>query len=590
MPLVMIKRLSVIGLAILGLAAAYFALQQMPGVFREGGDQTVVVQSHDRTKVLDEPDYKSGARDQGVGHPRPVLSEQRKSAAEAVPDTPIDRASGPVFAFGGDVNLGRRQNAITAKAGPEAALAKGMPSLHSADLAMVNLESVVATIGEHGVDKGEKASYYFRGRPELLDVLSAAGVDIVQTANNHSLDYGAGALALQNDWLDAMNMAHVGAGPDREAACSPVYRRAGDVAVAVLAVDATMERFAAGASTAGTCYLPFEDQGAWLRHFSSRIDAARRKADVVLVGVHWGPNFRSVPDNREFDLGHAIIDAGADAVLGHSAHRLQGVEVYKNRPILHDAGNMLFDFERGMSATGVFELILSREGVRQVWFRPALAGMGYTHLATGTVGKRILGKMQQLSADMGTRFYIQDDSTGVVDLDELPARRAAPHRDEVPPNPMVRTGPGPAGSPPQGCTVDKVPQDALIHPVRLGPVTLLGVRVTPAEIQAPRILWVETYWRAEEPIPDDLWLHTGFEPVESESGASSWTTDHEPCDWQWPTSRWEVGALYRDYTGVRPPGSRKVRNGKLQLRLGLLRDGRLTAPVYSGALLNVDLR
>src|SRR5690606_27701221 len=72
----------------------------------------------------------------------------------------IPEAEGPVFAFGGDVNLGRRQNAITAMVGPEAALAE-VTELRTADAAVVNLESVIATARDAGADKGESGPYYF---------------------------------------------------------------------------------------------------------------------------------------------------------------------------------------------------------------------------------------------------------------------------------------------------------------------------------------------------------------------------------------------------------------------------------------------
>ena len=117
----------------------------------------------------------------------------------------LERAPGPMLAFGGDVNLGRHQNAISAADGPAAALGR-VDALARADLAVVNLESVVASRGERAVEKGERASYYYRGRPEMLGVLGAAGVDVVATANNHSLDYGVEALREQSDYLRRMGI------------------------------------------------------------------------------------------------------------------------------------------------------------------------------------------------------------------------------------------------------------------------------------------------------------------------------------------------------------------------------------------------
>src|SRR5687768_17391305 len=117
-------------------------------------------------------------------------------------------AAVPVVAFGGDVILGERQNALTACNGPANALGR-IPELAEADLAIVNLESVIASTGAP-VAKGTPFPFYFRGRPELIAVLTAAGIDVVCTANNHSGDFGTEALLEQSRLLDDMNLGHAG--------------------------------------------------------------------------------------------------------------------------------------------------------------------------------------------------------------------------------------------------------------------------------------------------------------------------------------------------------------------------------------------
>ncbi|HYO29268.1 MAG TPA: CapA family protein, partial [Thermomicrobiales bacterium] len=96
-----------------------------------------------------------------------------------------DAAGQAVVAFGGDVILGQSQNALTARDGPTRALG-GVPELAEADLAIVNLEGVVANTGAPVAKGSGRQPFQFRGRPELLAVLAAAGIDVVATANNHS--------------------------------------------------------------------------------------------------------------------------------------------------------------------------------------------------------------------------------------------------------------------------------------------------------------------------------------------------------------------------------------------------------------------
>lgn len=114
----------------------------------------------------------------------------------------------------------------------------------------------------------------------------------------------------------------------------------GDLKAAIFSVDATQHRFAATEDTAGSAYLSLSNPQAWLDMLAPRINDARKQAHVVLVAVHWGDNLRAEPSVDEVAVGHAIIEAGADAVLGASAHLLQAVEIYNGRPIIHDAGDL----------------------------------------------------------------------------------------------------------------------------------------------------------------------------------------------------------------------------------------------------------
>jgi hypothetical protein len=159
-------------------------------------------------------------------------------------------------AWGGDVNLGRRQHYRVAELGGPQAMLGNIAALRDADLRIVNLECVVATTGEQGADKDETGAYYYRARPEMIDVLTAARIDLVSTANNHSGDYGPQALLEQKTLLDAAGIGSAGTGPDLEAALQPVMARAGEVRVALFSLDATQPKFAATAWHPGGAYLP----------------------------------------------------------------------------------------------------------------------------------------------------------------------------------------------------------------------------------------------------------------------------------------------------------------------------------------------
>lgn len=475
---------------------------------------------------------------------------------EVVPSPSPPAADHGAFtiAFGGDVNLGRRQNAISARDGAERAL-EGVPAVGDADLAIVNLESVVSSIGEAGVHKGERAPFYFRGRPETLNVLVAAGVDAVATANNHSGDYGPDALLDQERLLDASGVGHAGSGPDLTAACAAELLPAGELVVALVSVDATMPFFEATATDAGTCHVPLDQPDAWRERIGPVLESARSVAHLVLVAVHWGPNDATEPSPEKRAVGRLLVELGADAVLGSSAHVLQGIEIVDGRPIIHDAGNLLFDSQEGEVDSALFVLEVEARGVVGVRVEPLISGYGITSRAERDEAARILEGLAAQSDALGTAL-----ANGRLSLDP-PPREPPPALGHVPLREL--TAAEPAAVPPPSCVVD-APADGLAGgPQQLGPLTFLGARVEPSPVEAGRLAWVESYWRVESTPADAVWLSPR---LESTGGGEAWRYDHQPCDWGWPASRLEPGLVYRDRAPIRP---RDAPGDELVLRMAL---------------------
>lgn len=472
--------------------------------------------------------------------------------------TPAGSPSAPdedtvTIAFGGDVNLGRRQNAISARDGVERALAD-VPALREADLAIVNLESVVSSIGLAGVDKGEAAPFYFRGRPEMLNVLVAAGIDAVGTANNHSGDYGPDALLDQARLLDAAGIAHAGSGVDMAAACAPTFLAAAHLTVALISIDATMPHFAATDDAPGTCHLDLGGQEAWRTRIGPVLEQARGQAHAVLVAVHWGPNLATEPSPEKRAVGQLLVELGADAVLGSSAHVLQGIEVHEGRPIVHDAGNLLFDSQEGAVDSALILIDLEARGAVRVRVEPLVSDYGATRLGEPAERGRILARLASLSEPLGTTL-----AEGELELD--PPSRADPEAPDIAGRRTAMTEP--ADEPPPGCLVEAVPAHLRRAPESLGPLTLLGAGIDPLPVDAGGLVWVGSYWRLDTPVTDDLWLSPRLEPAR---GGESWRGDHEPCDWAWPMSRMVPGQIYHDRSALRP---RAGAGDELVLRIGV---------------------
>lgn len=473
------------------------------------------------------------------------------------------------IAWGGDVNIGRRFHYRFGLANARNALSRIKP-LAEADLGIVNLECVVATSGAECVDKGERSSYYFRARPEMVDTLLRGGVDIVATANNHSGDYGPEALVEQGKWLDAAGIGHAGSGRTREEAFRPVFRRAGGLDIAFFALDATQKSFAADEETPGTAWLDPKRPQDWAAIMAPRIAEAREKADVVLVAIHWGANNLHQPDADEIAGGHALIDAGADAVLGASAHLLQGIEIYKDRPILHDAGDLLFDaLTRPDKDSGVFTLEVDHRGVTRVRFLPLEVGFCRTLPLGPEAGEGALRKFAKKCAALGTKLDITSDGEGYLTLSPPDrtrlARRPAPASQASGPVPALR-------EPRPEWLAREVPADArLAAPMRIGPMELLGMRVAPERLNRIGLISVESWWRAPEAIDCD-WRIDFRAETETPGPVGAWGLgcSHDPCDWMWPVSRWKPGQIYRDFYTLRPSVVRNWLDETLTLSIGLV--------------------
>ncbi len=446
----------------------------------------------------------------------------------------------PVLVVGGDVNLGRRQNAISSFEGPGSALGT-LKILRSADLSFVNLESVIATVG-FPAEKGEKGPYYFRGRPEILAVLGEAGIDVVGLANNHSFDYGPKALFQQLSFLDSMAIAHTGAGQNFETACAPVFRKAGDFTIAFFSLDSTMSYFAAGSNKPGSCHLDKDDPKKWFKHLWERIKEARKRAHLVMVAVHWGKNLKERPTTEMRELAYSIVNAGADAILGSSAHIFHGMEIYQGRPIIYDAGNLLFDLKNtpGTDRSILLKLHMMAEGVKEVEIWPLRVGYGKTKLDKGESASATIEKFANLSRELGTEVSIVHEKATV----KLPVHsvRRPPLRPLMS-NPPMGLSPNALKAPPLSCIVRQVPKDARMEPLNVGPMKLVGLRIDPPILHGRKMLWVESFWMVDETPLDNLFIDPR---MRHRNGTKSWSSRHEPCDWQWPTKRWKPKVIVHD--------------------------------------------
>ncbi|HEY5489607.1 MAG TPA: CapA family protein [Gemmatimonadaceae bacterium] len=200
--------------------------------------------------------------------------------------------------------------------------------ISAADIALGNLETILRSFGPYS---GYPA---FHTPRSYADALKKVGFDVLTTANNHALDGGATGVRATAAYLGKLGLAH--AGTDRS---SLVIVKHDGVKIAFLAY------------TYGTNGIrsPFD----WavsridLASMKRQIASTRPNVDLIVVVPHWGSEYSSVPESRTRTMARALIDAGADIILGSHPHVVRPVEKYKGHYIVYSMGN----FISGMSAT-----------------------------------------------------------------------------------------------------------------------------------------------------------------------------------------------------------------------------------------------
>jgi poly-gamma-glutamate capsule biosynthesis protein CapA/YwtB (metallophosphatase superfamily) len=213
------------------------------------------------------------------------------------------------------------------------------------DAYIINLE-VSITHSDAYLSKGIN----YRMSPENAGCLPAAGVDCCVLANNHILDWGHAGLLETLATLEYLGIRTSGAGRDLAHAHRPaVLDVAGNRRVIVFALASVMSgtpgNWAARETAAGVNLLAdLSDERA--AQLAGQVAQIRRPGDIVIVSLHWGPNWGYHIPEEQRRFAHKLIDeAGVSVVYGHSSHHAKAIEIYQHRLILYGCGDFLNDYE-----------------------------------------------------------------------------------------------------------------------------------------------------------------------------------------------------------------------------------------------------
>lgn len=256
----------------------------------------------------------SGGKDSGQASDLTIEEQEAEKEAETEPVSITISAAG-------DCTLGTDEyfdpstslNAYYDSNGPEYFLQNVKSIFDADDLTIVNMEG---TLTEETARQDK--TYAFKGPAEYAQILTSGGVEAANLANNHSHDYGDKSYTDTIETIEAAGI--VSFGYDRTAVMDVNGIKVGLVGTYELADG-----------------MGCEDE------MIANIKAVEEQgAQIVIVSFHWGLERENYPTENQVNLAHSAIDNGADLVLGHHPHVLEGIEVYNGKNIVYSLGNFCF--------------------------------------------------------------------------------------------------------------------------------------------------------------------------------------------------------------------------------------------------------
>lgn len=232
--------------------------------------------------------------------------------------------------------------------------------LSTGDLVIANLEAPFC-------EKGEPypKNFVFKVPARHADVLKDGNINLVSLANNHILDYGIPGLVTTIETLKKASIFFAGAGENINDAYKPAFFRLKNMDIAFFSFSMTFPKsFWATDSTGGTAYPYFSI-------IKDSISAYRSRADFIIASFHWGKELTSIPKDYQRRMAHFVINSGADLIIGHHPHVLQGIEIYKEKYIFYSLGNFVFaSYSNKAIDSMILEADLTKAGIKNIRIIP----------------------------------------------------------------------------------------------------------------------------------------------------------------------------------------------------------------------------
>lgn len=325
----------------------------------------------------------------------------------------------------GETNVNREQ--------PDTAFNLVQDYLDDADIRLGHMETLLSNDPSQNPERPDlpyKPLWCF-SRPENAQAWKTAGIDAVSLASN--IICGDEAIDTTYKKLDELGISHCGIGHNLMEAHAPAIVIKNGIKVGMLSYTSVFWPFLvpAGVNSSGAAVLPaasdivpnprtIEMPGAVpavethatpeaIAILQQDVENLRKQVDIVVVSCHWGISSCHSTCDYQRELAHAAIIAGADAVMGHHPHRVQGIELYKGKPVFYSMGNFAFDwFKMRESNKEGFCVKLFFEDDKTIirlrfFHRNNDNNIDYVSLQTDE-GRALRAKSEELSQEYGTTF------------------------------------------------------------------------------------------------------------------------------------------------------------------------------------------
>jgi poly-gamma-glutamate synthesis protein (capsule biosynthesis protein) len=275
-----------------------------------------------------------GMRTLGLASVADIFAGRTAPVPLAEQPSPQPRNATTTIAAVGDIMLSRSVGSQMARRKDFSYPFSGaLDFLRQGDIVFGNLEGPMS---ERGANQG--SIYSFRADPRAVTGLKDAGFSVLSLANNHMLDWGRTALEDTVSILRDNGIETVGAGSDFASANQPAIIERNGIKVAFLAYTNLLPRSLQAGERPGISSFDLDMARNEIASLKSS-----GKADTVIVSFHWGEEYQQRANAFQIRTAHALIDAGADIILGHHPHVAQQAEAYKDKLIFYSLGNFIFD-------------------------------------------------------------------------------------------------------------------------------------------------------------------------------------------------------------------------------------------------------